>query len=449
MKNRLKGIIAGCIVLVLLFGVYFFAMKWSPESEISKENITYETNYLFKSTTDSIESIEFNYDGNSYTIHNGEKKTISGYKSNVIDSDSLTRVLHSFSSIIENQNIEVTETNLSEYGINDSKTYVVIKENDGNSTKLVLGISAFVDGEYYAYNENSGRLSSISGTVAELFTADPSQYRSLKVCDIANNTIKHISISKGNKKIIEVEYDEEKGLNADKSPNFKMNYPYKGVAASTDRITALLEPIGNIVANSIVTENMSEISMYGLDNPYILKLISEDESHTIKIGDKNQDGLVYIMYNDRNVVYLADCPFYEKVINVNTYDYIDRFIHLVYLNDVNTIEFSSKNTNAVLKIEGDTSKDNAKYYVNDEIVGTSEFKELYQAIIGVTAAAIDDNFTPQGKEQCTITFNLKDNKKKTFKYYIYDERNYYVKADSGIGCIALKKNIDAICELLK
>ncbi len=449
MRNRVKGIVLGFIVLILLFCAYFFALKWSPESESIEENVTYETNYLFKTTTDDIVSIEFNFNGNSYTIHNGENKTVTGYKSSVIDSQLLTRVLHSFSSIIENQNIKVDDVNLEEYGIKESNTYAVIKEKDGNSTKIVLGSSAFVDGEFYAYNENTGRLSSISGSVAELFTTHPSEYRSLEVCKIANSSTDHIVISHGSKKLIDIEFDKDKGFNADNSPNFKMNYPYKGVAASTDRISALLETIGDIVAESIVTENMNEISMYGLDNPYLLTLTDEQGSHTIRMGNKNQDGLVYIMYNDRKVVYLADCPFYEKVINVNTYDYIDRFIHLVYISDVNTIEFASQNKNAVLRIEGDTQNDDAKYFVNDEQMRTDKFKELYQAIIGITATDIDDNFSPKGKEQCTITFNLNNNTKKTFKYYDYDERNYYVKADSGIGCVTLKKNIDTVCDLLK
>ena len=82
------------------------------------------------------------------------------------------------------------------------------------------------------------------------------------------------------------------------------------------------------------------------------------------------------------------------------------------MEDQQKFEFITEKENAVLKIEGDSSKDSAKYFVNDEQTRTDKFKELYQAVIGITATAIDDNFKPTGKEQCSITFNLKNNKKK-------------------------------------
>ncbi len=449
MKKRVKGLVLGFIVLALLFALYFFAVKWTPETEIITEETNEETNYLFKTTTDNIESIEFYYSGNSYIIHNGEKKSITGYESSVIDPELLMRAIHNFSYVIENQNIKVDDVKLQDYGIKDSKTYVIIKEKDGKSTKIILGNSAVVEGEFYAYNENTGRLSSISGSAAEFFRVEPSMYRSLEVCEIVNETIERVSISKGNDKIIDIEYDKENEETSNSVPSFKMLYPYKGVAASTDRTTSLIETVGSITAQEIVTENMNELSSFGLINPYKLTVTDEKGSHTISLGKKNNNGLVYIMYNDKKVVYLADCPYYEKVVNVKSDDYIDRFIHLVYLSDVKSIEFSAQNKNTLLRVEDDSKNDKTKYLVNSKEMSEEKFKELYQAIIGVIATDIDDDFVPAGKEQCIITFDLNNNQKKIFKYYEYNERNYYVKSDKGIGCITLKKNIDAICDLLK
>ncbi|MBR1970417.1 MAG: DUF4340 domain-containing protein [Clostridia bacterium] len=449
MKKRVKGLVSGFIVLVVLFGLYFFAVKWTPETEIITTETDDETYYLFKTETDNIASIEFYYDGNSYTVRNGENKTISGYESKIIDPELLTRAIHSFSYIIENQNIKVEDTSLLEYGIKDSSTYVVIKEKDGKSTKIILGNSTGVEGEYYAYNEATGRLSSISKSSAEFFKVDPSQYRSLDVCSIAPETIERVAISRGNNKIIDIEFEKEKKDPSNSIRNYKILYPYKGVVASTDRTNALLETISSITAQEIVTENMNEITSYGFNNPYKLTVTDGNGTHTISLGNKNDDGLVYIMYNDRKVVYLADCPFYEKVVNANSDEYIDRFIHLVNLSDVNSVEFSFQSQTDVISVKGDIQNDKAKYYVNNKDISEENFKKLYQAIIGVIATDIDDDFVPTGKEQCTITFDLNNNQKKTFKYYNYNERNYYVKADNGIGCLTLKKNIDAICDLLK
>ena len=68
MKKRIIGIASGALVLIVLFALYFFALKWTPENEEIKEVETNETSYLFKSVSDDIESIEFNNNNQTYTM---------------------------------------------------------------------------------------------------------------------------------------------------------------------------------------------------------------------------------------------------------------------------------------------------------------------------------------------------------------------------------------------
>ena len=48
-----------------------------------------------------------------------------------------------------------------------------------------------------------------------------------------------------------------------------------------------------------------------------------------------------------------------------------------------------------------------------------------------------------------MTFEFNDGTKKTFKYYIYDERYSMVEADNGLKCLTLTKNLDTMWDALK
>ena len=450
MKSKIKLLIIGIVVLCLLFAAYFLAVKWNPETndEDDSQLPSYEVNYLFKENIEDVSSIEIHNGENVYTIHNGEEATITGYKSHVIDSSKLYSTLVNLCSIVEAHPINANSDKLEDYGVLNSDKYITVNMKDKSLNRIILGNNAYIENEFYAYNEKTKKIATVNQEVANIINADPNMYRSLDICSIDYTKITSLSVSKGNKKIISFEIDEEKGPSENMVPNFKMLYPYKNVPASSDRAVAFLEKMGDMQADSIAEENPASLSKYGLDEPYNVSIVHDGEKHLFSLGNKNENGLVYMMYNNIKVVYLVNCPFYDNAVNANAYDYIDRYIHLVNINDVESIDFKAGDTHSVLKIEGDTANDNATYYIDNEKVRTDKFKKLYQAIIGITAISLEE-FSPSDKEIASITFNLKDNKTKIFKYYTFDDRRCYVKADNGIGCLTLKKNIDSIIELVK
>ena len=153
------------------------------------------------------------------------------------------------------------------------------------------------------------------------------------------------------------------------------------------------------------------------------------------------------MCNNKPVVYLAQCPFYETIKGVNAKNYVDRFINLFNIDTVKEIKIEADGEEHILSIEK-KSEDSYTYKVGEKILAESNFKKLYQLVIGVAAA----DFTEEkaaGKEKCSITFSFNDGGLKKFTYYVYNDRYCIVKADNNLTCLTLTKNLDNILEQLK
>lgn len=447
MKKSIKTLITAILVLILLGGGYFLAVKWEPEKQEEEEKIPQsKTEYILNEELENIEYIQFNTGEISYIIRNGEKPTIEGYKSYVIDEDELTNALYNVSSVAISHKVSNKEE-LSVYGLDKEGKSLVIKLKDGKERKMLLGNSANFDGEYYAKLSDSDDIYTIASYEVSAILKNPDQYRSLDICTIDNKDVKEITIKKGNSTLISVYYDEERSNNEVGMPNYRMTLPYKDITVSADKVNMLLEKLTSLSATKIVYEGTENLSSYGLENPYTLILKGENQDISIKMGSFSENGEVYIMKGDVPTVYSASCPFYEIVKATNAEEYIDRFIHIFNIEKVKEIKISSDSQKHVLGIEK-KGEDSYKYTVNSKHIVEENFKKLYQSIIGVVSAQFSfDNIS--GKEKCTIEFSFTDGTKKRFKYYIYDERYCIVKADNGMTCLTLTKNIDQIFENLK
>lgn len=450
MKRNIKMLIAVLVVLALFAGGYFLLLKWEPESEKEETpDIQSEsTEYLIDEETENIDYVQFNNGKETYIVRNGETPAIEGYSSHVIDTSKLSSAIYDSSSIAVSHKISGKADNLSEYGLDKAEKSVLIALKDGTSHRLLIGNSANFEGEYYAMLEGGDYVCTISSYEVDSLMVSPSEYRSLDICTLDSNSITAVSIEKNGKKEVSVKYDEEfEATNEYQTVSFKVTYPYSGVTASLDKLQSLFDNISSLSADSIAEENPSNLAKYGLDKPYTLHITDQSGETTVKMGSYGDGGSVYVMCNDVPVVYLAACPFYETVKQSKASDYVERFINLFNIETVQSIKLNGESESHTLEITK-KSEDNYVYKKNGKLISEDNFKDIYQLIIGVTAAEFTSE-NPKGEEKCSITFNFTDKTSKTFTYYVYDERYSIVKADNGMICLALTKNLDNIFSKLK
>lgn len=454
MKRNIIMLIAAVVALALLAGGYVFLQKWepAPQNEDSGEPFSEEneqTEYLININYSEIASVTVNNGEETYTVRNGDNPSIEGYSSHIIDSSKLSSLIYNSSSVAISRKIEGKMDSLSLYGLDNPQKWVVISMKNGTKNKLIIGNSANFEGEYYAMLEGGDFVCTVSSYDIEGLIQSPSEMRSMNICTLDGQSIASFTIRKNGKKELSVKYDENfKPSNDYQIASYLMTYPYNNVNASLDKLQALFESISSLTAQSIVEENPSNLKNYGLDKPYELEITDHEGKTTkIKMGSYGGDKSVYVMCNSVPVVYLANCPFYEIVKESRADDYVDRFINLFSIDAVKSIEVKAEGKTHTLEITK-KSDDESTYKINGKLVSEKPFKEIYQLIIGVTATDFV-NKEPAGDKKCEFIFNLTDNTKKTFTYYTYNDRYCIVKADNGLRCLALTKNLDAITDRLK
>lgn len=454
MKRNIIMLIAAVVALALLAGGYFLLQKWEPSSNKEDDGETLlgqsgETEYLINIDSSEIASVTVNNGEETYTVKNGESPSIEGYSSHIIDTSKLSSLIYSSGSVAISHKIEGKGDSLSLYGLDNPQKWVLVSMKDGTKHKLLIGNSANFEGECYAMSEGGDFVATVSSYEIESLMQKPSELRSMEICTLDGQNIASFTIKKNGKKEITVKYDENfKPTNEYQAVSYLVTYPYNNVNASLDKLQTLFEKISSLTAQSIVEENPSNLKKYGLDKPYEIEM-TDHEGKTTKVtmGSYGEDGNVYLMCNGVPVVYLADCPFYEVVKESRADDYVDRFINLFSIDAVKSIEVKAEGETHILEITK-KSEDESTYKIDGKLVSEKPFKELYQLIIGVTATDFV-NKEPAGDKKCEFTFNFMDNTKKTFTYYVYNDRYCIVKADNGLRCLALTKNLDAVKDKLK
>ena len=153
MKRNIKMIIAAFVVLALLGGGYFFVSKWNPEKENAEEtpivNQGGTIEYVFDTDSENIDFVRFNTGSTTYTVKNGEKPSIDGYSSHIIDNYQLSSMIYSVTSVSISRRIENFSGNLSDYGVDESGKSVTVHLKDGAQHTLMVGNSTNFENEYY------------------------------------------------------------------------------------------------------------------------------------------------------------------------------------------------------------------------------------------------------------------------------------------------------------
>jgi len=453
MKRNIKLIIALLLVLALLGGGYFFVSKWNPEKENTDENPLMSqggnVEYVFNADSKNIEFVKFNTDSIAYTIRNGEEPSIEGYSSHIIDKYQLSSMIYSVTSVSVSRRLENFSGNLSDYGIDESGKSVTVGLKDGTKSILLIGNGTNFKDEYYAMIKGKDAVFTVSSYSIDNLMKNPDELRSKDICTLDGKNISAFTVKKNGKHELSVKYDENyTPANEYQTVSYLITYPYKNVTASFDSLQELFDGVSSLTADSIVEENPKNLTPYGLDKPYEVEFTDFDgKKTTVRMGAYGENGNVYLMCNSTPVVYLAQCPFYETIKGVDAKNYVDRFINIFNIDTVKEIKIEADGEEYLLSIEK-KSEDSYTYKVGEKIVAESNFKKLYQLIIGIRAV----DFTGEkatGKEKCSITFSFNDGSSKKFTYYVYNDRYCIVKAGNNLTCLTLTKNLDNIINELK
>lgn len=450
-KKMIINLTVGVLVLAVLGGVYFWATGWQPGNE-DEQPFKSDEILLFDVDTDKIAEVLINNENAKFVIKRNDNKetswSVENYQGIEFSQTKIQNLIENLSKISANRKVESNDKSPADFGIELNKNTVTICTVDGDESTFALGGRPTQDSDYYLMKIGDTGIYTVSAYKAEELLKTPNDLRENVIASIDTANIQSLKIEKSGKKIMEICYSEDADDGTYKSSSFLMTYPYNEVV-NKQKFEELVSAFARVEAVRFVSDNSSDSSKYGLNNGYRVQIDESGKKHTILFGDSDEYGNVYAMYGDKQYIFTMKLEIKNAIIGINPFDYIIKFAHIYALDNVSSVRVDYKGKTYTLAVQRNANDEKkTKYRINDRSVNEENFKKLYQAVIGLTITDIPQNQT-EGKEVCSISFELINGGAQTARYYECDERNVILKRHDGKRYVMLKKHLDEMIRELE
>ena len=152
--------------------------------------------------------------------------------------------------------------------------------------------------------------------------------------------------SKENIEKINLKRAKEKIILKKKGSEWELESPVQ-YKADLKEINTIIETLLNAEKERTIEENPSDLSLFGLKDPKIEILIKLKDNSTLKgilFGNNNPTNeFIYVKTTDNPEVFLTDISI-EKIIDKGSYNLRDKSLIDIDINEINKIDFISKNS---------------------------------------------------------------------------------------------------------
>lgn len=257
MKNRqAMKMTAAVIVLVIVVAAYFGISMWN-KSEADKEEAENASIELLDITADDIDKFSYEYNGETITF---VKEDGTWY----LDSDrdfpvkqtSIEGKLSSVASTTASREIEISEDNLADYGLDEPVNTITVTDNNGNETIFEIGDQNGTSSEYYCRLNESNKVYMISSSLDSMMSFDVYTVADMSTFPtISSDSIKELTVDDGN---------QSKVLDKDED-------------------SSAFTAISSLYYTNQIDYDCEDMSKYGLDEPQYtvtIKYLEETEDET-------------------------------------------------------------------------------------------------------------------------------------------------------------------------
>ncbi len=443
--KMIRNIVIAVVVLGLLGGLYFWAVKWQPESE-TEDGTASETIEIFSMEPEDILSVDFkNEDGEFSVVCIGEGEQINWsipkYPDIEFSQAKLQSAVFGITGVYAVKEIGGGFDNLEEFGLAEEKNTVTIRGNDGSECTLILGDSVVVDDTFYLMKKGENKIYTVSSYTASHIMKKSDDFRETNLGSIDSSLIQEFSVIKGGQRVMELrKITNSEELSRLDMTDIVMTYPYDA-KISSDRIEELFAPFTTAIeVVEFVSDDLNKRSDYGLDKGYNVIVSDGAKTHSLTFGNKTDNGLVYTIYNDNKFIFTMTSALLDAVKAVKPFDLIQKFAHIYSIDDVKSIEIISGEKTHTLTVEK-VDEDKNDYTIDGKTTEEDRFKKVYQAVIGLCYTDVVRDRSKVSDEMCRIIFKMNDGKVNTAIYRKYDERNVMVTCPDGKEYLMLEKYV--------
>ncbi|MCL2399334.1 MAG: DUF4340 domain-containing protein [Defluviitaleaceae bacterium] len=185
-----------------------------------------------------------------------------------------------------------------------------------------------------------------------------------------------------------------------------------------------------------------DLGRFGLDDP-LLQFIMEDAgggAFHLMFGNNHDDTHVYMMYGsgrladniEHSSVFLAERRFIEGLLGLNPFNFIDRFVALMNIAEVDRIVIQSDTRGRhhemiINNYEDEASRAQIAPIVDGQEVDDRAFRNFYQIVIGITYDQEIELIEEPGAPDILITYHLLNGESIVVEFFAIDANFYAVR----------------------
>lgn len=453
MNKKVKSLIIGAAVALVLLGVLAYLLLVPPKAEenpvsssqSSAPAVSSTTKRLYEGDPADVVSIAIEGDktGSYEIVRDGDTFAIEEFEGLAQLTSSYDSLVDYYADITVARTVNEAPDDLSIYGLDDPVLNVTVTYKDGSSHEIRYGDMMPTSDGYYLQIDDDSTVYAVSTTifnnsnVVDLYYLDPEILDQWEApTDKEGNALRGSPI---------IDYLIINGGALGEYGTFRMeNIPVEELTssyASTYRITEPVEADFRVRSDSegndqnlvyidgfiqysakcgvaIPRPTEEDLTACGFDEPTAtIDFSREGEPHFWTFGNLTtlEDGTqaYYMMADDLPSIYLAtvdQLPWLTAKIE----DLFSRLRLLPMINDVESIDLYVQGTEYEITCEGES--DTLVAYMNGKEVKTANYRKFYQYLLSAPAEELNIDNEP-GEKIASITYNYYEGGSENLTFY--------------------------------
>ncbi len=340
MKKRTISLIIGVVVICLLGGVYFGLRSYNSKQEEAQEEAS-EGESVLLIDPDDIQEVSFDIDEEPVSFRKEEsgewKKTDD--ETFPVDSSMILYALDTVADLRSERTLKDPE-DPSEYGLQEPQQEITLTDENGEETVLSIGDSNAVTGnDYLILNQDTSVVYTVGEGVRDAFSYGLYEYA-------VSEELPYLSASE----ITGIQTKQTQGEGYSLSLKDGVWYVSEE-KADADMAKSLAESATELTYESYLDHNCTDLSLYGLDDPWASLTITwqepledEEESGAYSYDQTEQDS-----EEETETLYIVNSETWQIG---QMDDYLDYYVQLEGSTEVHTIDGS-----LISELFGYTSED--------------------------------------------------------------------------------------------
>ncbi|MCQ2482765.1 MAG: DUF4340 domain-containing protein [Clostridia bacterium] len=237
--------------------------------------------------------------------------------------------------------------------------------------------------------------------------------------------VKKITVTKADGTSVSAEVED---IDSERVWNLVNSDTKEGVNYSSTKIETWVIMLSQVVANSLIDENPSDLALYGLDNPeYVIDITLRDGStRKVLLGNNTYDNVnVYFMSDSSTAVYTT-VAMKSQFADYSPIDFIDSKIYTMDYSNLSKIKFERFCDDYIFEADCvyDSSTAEPSFYFTSpfSIKASPYFKNLVDYVATFEVAKFidltDDEITAYGLDNPSFHFTFIMNDGETYEIYL-------------------------------